>query len=241
MRKLNISIIVGVIVALIGASLVFFYGRHVNTKISDGKATQSVIVADEALAAGTSARDVAAHVHVAQIPTAYVVSGALTTMTQLTSTQAQTYQLVGAVAKGGQLSLTNFAQGATAGGIQPTRGNVAVAISLPINAGVARYLQPNQLVDVFVTYSSQNFNQTKLFASGVRVLSVSIANTKSDGSTSDSGTQPSGQVVALLDASPLVAQKIVNAVSLGTPYLAYAPTGGHTAKATTPQNVLNSR
>jgi pilus assembly protein CpaB len=241
MRKLNISIIVGVIIALVGASLVFFYGRHVDNKISNGKATVSVIVADDALAAGTSAHDVAAHVHVAQIPSAYVVSGALTMMNQLTSTDAQNFQLVGAVAKGGQLSLTNFAQGSAAGGIQPTKGNVAIAITLPLNAGVARYLQPNQLVDIFVTYSQQAISKTKLFASGVRVLSVSIADTKSDGTTSDGGSSPSGQVVALLDASPLVAQKIVNAVSIGTPYLAYAPTGGHTSSATTPQNVLTSR
>jgi Flp pilus assembly protein CpaB len=240
MRKLNVSIIVGVIVALIGAGLVFFYGRHVDNKISDGKATQSVIVADEPLAAGSAAHDVAGHVHIAQIPSAYVVTGALTTMTQLTSTDAQNYQLVGAVAKGGQLSATNFAQGAAAGGIQPTKGNVAIAVSLPINAGVARYLQPNQLVDVFVTYGGGG-GQTKLFASGIRVLSVSVAETNSDGSTGDSGSAPAGQVVALLDATPLVAQKIVNAVSLGTPYLAYAPTGGRTGKPTTPQSVLNSR
>src|SRR5438477_257651 len=123
MRKLNISIIIGVIIALVGASLVFFYGRHVDNKISDGKATMSVIVAD----------------------------------------------------------------------------------------------------------SQQAISKTKLFASGVRVLSVSIADTKSDGTTGDGGSSPSGQVVALLDASPLVAQKIVNAVSIGTPYLAYAPTGGHTS------------
>jgi Flp pilus assembly protein CpaB len=240
MRKLNISIIVGVIIALVGASLVFFYGRHVNSKISDGKATQSVIVADEPLAAGSSAHDVAAHVHIAQIPSAYVVTGALTSMNQLTSTDAQTYQLVGGVAKGGQLSLTNFAQGAAAGGIQPTKGNVAIAITLPINAGVARYLQPNQLVDVFVTYGGAT-GQTKLFAHSIRVLSVSIASTQSDGTTNDSGSAPADQVVALLDASPLVAQKIVNAVTQGTPYLAYAPTGGTTGKASTPQQVLNSR
>lgn len=238
MRKLNISVIVGIIVALIGASLVFVYGRHVNNKISSGKATTPVIVADAPIAAGTSAGTVASHVHVAQIPSAYVVTGALTAMSQLTSSAAANYVTTAAIAKGGQLSLTDFAQGAGAGLVQPAKGNVAIAITLPINAGVARYLQPNQLVDVFVTYSSgTNGSQTKLFASGVKVLSVTVADSK--GNSGDSGA--GGQVVALLDASPLVAQKIVNAVSVGTPYLAYAPNGGHTATATSPQNVLTSR
>jgi pilus assembly protein CpaB len=238
MRKLNISVLVGIIVALVGATLVFVYGRHVNDKISSGKATMSVLVANDAIPAGTSAGDVASHVHVAQIPSAYVVSGAITTMTQLTSTQAANYVTTAAIAKGGQLSATDFAQGASAGIVQPSKGNVAIAVTLPINAGVARYLQPNQLVDVFVTYSAQGGSQTKLFASGVKVLSVSIADSKGSSSNDSS---PSGGVVVLLDASPLVAQKIVNAVSVGTPYLAYAPTGGHTTTATSPQSVLSSR
>jgi Flp pilus assembly protein CpaB len=239
MRKLNISVVVGIIVALVGASLVFVYGRHVNNKISDGKATQSVIVADAAIAAGTPASQVASHVHIAQIPSAYVVTGALTAMTQLTSTQASNYLTTGAIAEGGQLSLTDFAQGAATGIVQPTKGNVAIAIALPINAGVARYLEPNQLVDVFVTYGSQSIDKTKLFASSVRVLSVSIADNKNDGT--DNGSSSSNLVNVLLDASPLVAQKIVNAVTIGTPYLAYAPSGGHTTSATSPKNVLKSR
>ena len=74
MRKLNITIVVGIVVALIGAGLVFVYGHNVDNKISSGKRTVDVLVADQALGAGMTAGDVASHVHVAQIPSAYVVT-----------------------------------------------------------------------------------------------------------------------------------------------------------------------
>ena len=44
MKKLNISVVIGVIVALIGAGLVLVYGRHVNNKIAGGKQTMPVLV-----------------------------------------------------------------------------------------------------------------------------------------------------------------------------------------------------
>src|SRR5580698_10297512 len=100
MRKLNISVVIGIIVALVGAGLVLVYGRHVNNKIAGGKQTMPVLVADQALAAGTSAGSLTGHVHVQQIPAAYVVKGALSTPTALTDATAQNAVLVGGVPQG---------------------------------------------------------------------------------------------------------------------------------------------
>jgi Flp pilus assembly protein CpaB len=243
MKKLNVSVVVGIIVALIGAGLVFAYGRHVNQKISNGRHPVSVLVADHVLTAGTSASDVAGAVHVAQIPAAYVVQGALSTPSALTSTTAQSAVLAGSVPQGGQISLTDFAQGATSGRVEPTKGDVALSVQTPVSSGVARYLQPDQTVDVFATYGNGTQNpHTKLFVSGVKVLAVSVAQPKSDDSDStDSNSAVAGQVVVLLDLAPKDAEKVVNATSVGTIYLAYSPNKhDRTARATTPHTVLTS-
>jgi Flp pilus assembly protein CpaB len=225
MRKLNVTIIVGIIVAIIGAGLVFYYGHNVDNKISDGKHTVSVLVADQVLGTGMSAGDVVSHVHVVQIPDAYVVKNAIAATSSLTANGAQSAVLVGSVPEGGQLSYNDFASAATASHLAPSKGNVALSVETPISSGVARYLQPGQLVDVFATYTGgSNSQATKLFVSGVKVLSVTIADPTTDSSNSnsnDSSATPSGSVVVLLDLSPRDAQKVVNAVSAGSIYLAY--------------------
>ncbi|HWA66403.1 MAG TPA: RcpC/CpaB family pilus assembly protein [Mycobacteriales bacterium] len=233
MRKLNVTIVVGVVVALIGAGLVFFYGHNVDNKISDGKHTVSVLVADEALGTGMTAGDVVSHVHVAQIPDAYVVKNAIAATSSLTASGAQNAVLVGEVPEGGQLSYNDFANAADASHLAPSKGNVALSVETPISSGVARYLQPGQLVDVFATYSSTGNQATKLFVSGVKVLSVTVADPSTDSNNNDDeSATPTGSVVVLLDLSPRDAQKVVNAVSAGTIYLAYT-TGTHDKTATT--------
>ena len=61
--------------------------------------------------------------------------------------------LVVAVPQGGQLSFNDFAAAAASGRLAPSKGNIALSIQTPLSSGVARYLQPGQLVDVFVTYN----------------------------------------------------------------------------------------
>jgi Flp pilus assembly protein CpaB len=251
MRKLNITVIVGIVVALIGAGLVFVYGHNVDNKISDGKHTVDVLVADQVLGAGMTASDVVSHVHVAQIPEAYVVKNAIAATTSLTATGAESAVLVGAVPQGGQLSYNDFGSASTSGRLAPSKGDVALSIETPISSGVARYLQPGQMVDVFATYAggssggSGGGQETKLFASGVKVLSVSIANpTTTTGDSSDSNNDdssastPTGSVVVLLDVSPRNAQKVVNAVTAGSVYLAYTTSAHDVTPQTDSSNTV---
>jgi Flp pilus assembly protein CpaB len=253
MRKLNITVIVGIVVALIGAGLVFVYGHNVDNKISDGKRTVDVLVADQALGAGMTASDVVSHVHVAKIPAAYVVKGAISATSALSSPQASSAILVGSVPQGGQLSVNNFGTSASSGRLAPSKGNIALSIETPLSSGVARYLQPGQMVDVFVTYgggsgsgssSNNNGSRTKLFASGVKVLSVSVAAPTADGTsnnTTGGDSAPDGSVIVLLDLSPVNAEKVVNAVTLGQIYLAYTTnTHDKTPAGATPDDVLRS-
>lgn len=250
MRKLNITIVVGIVVALIGAGLVFVYGHNVDNKISSGKRTIDVLVADQALGAGMTAGDVASHVHVAQIPTAYVVKNPIAATSSLSAPQAASAVLVGAVPQGGQLSANDFAVAASSGRLAPSKGNIALSIQTPLSSGVARYLQPGQLVDVFVTYNTGGSgsgagsvtSRTKLFASGVKVLSVSVAQPSTSGSSNtQTSTAPDGSVIVLLDLSPVNAEKVVNAVTLGSIYLAYTTNpSDKTPSGATPADVIRS-
>src|SRR3954447_8491590 len=101
MRKLNVSIVVGVIVAVLGAGIVVAYGQSVNKRAVTGKNPVSVLVADSDLAAGTPAGDVASHVHLAKVPSAFAVSGALSDPRTLTSSVGHGAVLTGPVPKGG--------------------------------------------------------------------------------------------------------------------------------------------
>ncbi|HVT63926.1 MAG TPA: RcpC/CpaB family pilus assembly protein [Mycobacteriales bacterium] len=252
MRKLNITVIVGIVVALIGAGIVFAYGHNVDHKISSGKQTVSVLVADEFLGSGMTAGDVVSHVHVAQIPSAYVVKNAIGDTSNLSSNQASSAVLSGAVPEGGQLSYNDFTAAGQSGRLAPSKGNVALSVETPLSSGVARYLQPGQMVDAFVTYgggggasgSSNIASRTKLFASGVKVLSVTVAqpsNTNNSSDNSDNAATPTGSVIVLLDLSPVNAEKVVNAVTLGSIYLAYT-TNAHdtTPSGATPDSVVRS-
>ena len=249
MRKLNVSIVVGVIVAVLGAGIVVAYGQSVDKRAAGGKNAVSVLVADSNLDAGTPASEVASKVHVEKMPSAFAVDGALSDSGTLTSSVGRNAVLTGPVPKGGQLSRTNFAETAVAGHVHPAAGHVAISVETDLSPGVARYLAVGSLVDVFATYhdirdgsgkQTNASNRTKLFATGVKVLAVSVAQEPSGGSGSNS-SDLMDKVVALLDMPPAAAEKLVNATTLGDIYLAEtAGTHDTTPSGALPTDVVNS-
>ena len=255
MKRLNASIVVGLVVAIIGATSVIAYGRNVDKRILHGRQAQTVVVADRALVSGESVSALKSAVHTVQVPSAYAVDGALASLSDVPAGQV----LLAGVAKGGQLSRSSFGDPAVAGKLSPAAGDVAVAVQTDISPGVARYLTTGQLVDVFVTYNEVRdaagkltyaSSRTKLFVSGVKVLAVSVAQAASTGSgksgvfTSSSQQQQQqlqDKVIAVLDLSPTDAERLVNAQALGSIYLGYTLKGGHaTPTGVIPDDVVRS-
>ena len=233
MRKINVSIVVGVIVAVLGAGLVIAYGHSVNKRITSGKHPVAVLVADDAIPAGTLAKDVAKRVHVEQVPSAFVVTGAMDSTASLNQLSAGSV-LTGAVPRGGQISRDAFTDAATAGRVVASPGHVAISVETDLSPGVARYLSVGSLVDVFATYHdvrdsngklTQASSRTKLFATGIKVLAVCVAQDKSNGSSSSDAATLNDKVVVLLDMAPTDAEKLVNATTLGEIYLAQSQSG----------------
>ena len=265
MRKLNMMIIAGLIVAVIGAAVVIVYGRSVDNRIADGKATVQVLVAKTSIPAGESAEALGSLTEVRSVPRHYLVVSPLASLGDVAGKF-----LTSPVPAGGQLSSLLFGATPTSNqAVAPTRGHVAVAIQVALTPGVAKYVAPGSRVDMFVTYGSVSTGvqgsgtvsatspttanitfkaksleqQTKLFASGVKVLSVTpaSADTASDGS-SQATVSPGDQVIAVLELTPQLAQKVVNATTLGSIYLGLDAVGDvhRTSSGATPRQVVQS-
>lgn len=254
MRKLNASIVIGIIVAIIGAASVVAYGRTIDQRVVRGRQAETVLVADDTLASGTPVSALEGRVHAVQMPAAFVVDQAVASLSSVPSGKV----LTSAVPKGGQLSLDGFANPGAAGQLAPAPGDIAIAVQTDVPPGVARYLGTGQLVDVFVTYqdvrsgsgsSSFAASRTKLFLTGAKVLAVNAATNGPAakagkglfGGGSTSSAQPTDKVLVVLDLSPTQGERLVNAETLGTIYLAYTAEGGdRTPTGVTPDDVVRS-
>ena len=252
MRKLNITIIAGLLVALMGAGIVFAYGRSVDKRIAAGRQLVPVVVATSTLEPGMDAAAVRNATRVAQMPREYVAEGALTDLASVPDVV-----LRGPVAVGQQLTASSFGTPDAAPLVQPSKGNIALAIEVGLSPGVARYITPGSAVDIFVTFagggtavdgaiapgSGDTDRRTKLFASGVKVLSVSVAPPPvAEGETAAAVEQPLSQVLAVLDVSPVEAERIVNATTLGKLYLGLssAVAQHRTPTGVTPADVISA-
>lgn len=251
MRKLNTSILVGVAVAAIGALLVFFYGQRVDDRVADGKETKKVLVATEALTEGQTFEQYKEKVVEKDVPTDYLADGYLDDIDDLEGQVA-----LGPVAKDGQLTAASFGSPEQAGAVAPSKGKIALAVSLDLSPGVARYITVGSSVDVFVTYASGitatpagtgttgsqstsvafASSRTKLAVSAVKVLSIDVAQrtqtTSNDDNQDDvafsnnSSSQDTTSVVVVLDISPLDAEKVVNGDIIGELYLGLSAVQG---------------
>jgi Flp pilus assembly protein CpaB len=207
MRKLNLTIIAGALIALIGVALVVAYGRGVDDKIADGKKTTPVLVATSDLPAGASAADVRAHSKVKQVPREYAVAQPLASAASINAASV----LLGPAPVGTQLSTRSFGTAAAAATLTPSPGNVALAVSVGLVPGVARYVTPGSKIDLFFTGGSGGVKVTKLFATNVKVLSTTPAGGAAEGA---------GDVLVIVDVTPTLAQRIVVGLGSGSLYFA---------------------
>jgi pilus assembly protein CpaB len=254
-RKLNTTILIGLLVAALGFVLAFAYGRNVDDRVADGKATEEVLVATEALVAGDTPTDIADKVESRAIPREYLAEGVIKSLDEVKG-----LVLLGPLPQDGQLTKAAFGQARDATAVKPSKGNVALAIGVDLTPGVARYITAGATVDVFATYTTGSgtgsqsqreaaVKRTKLFVSNVKVMSVTVAEVPKDADDEESTVADSAasvvEVVAVLDVSPAEAEQIVNAQVLGDIYLALNSVDGKgeehkTPTGTTPEQVVGA-
>lgn len=251
MRKLNTTILIGLLVAALGFVLTFAYLDDYEDRVADGRATVDVLVASERLTSGATPGDLEGKVAVKAVPSEYVADDAISDLDDVAG-----LVLLGPVAKDGQLTKAQFGQARDAGAIAPSDGKVALAVGVDLTPGVARYITAGSTVDVFATYTAGSgtaaqgsgsdrdvaAKRTKLFVSNVKVLSVSVAEVPDDDAddNADSTTSTEAstvEVVAVLDVTPAQAEQIVNAQTLGELYLALNSVDGKGEDHKTPTGV----
>jgi pilus assembly protein CpaB len=218
LRRMNLTIVAGVLAALVGALLVLSYGKNVDEKIAEGRELVDVLVAAEDLDGGTPATELA--VRTEQIADAYVSEGAVSDISEVTG-----LVLAAQVPSGTQLTAGMFATQAAGTTVRPSEGHVAISVQVNLAAGVARYLSVGDFVDVYATYERIQdapiaSNRSKLILSGVRVLSVSLAPSAATEETGavDAGL-PADQTMVVLEVLPRQGESLVNAATLGFVHL----------------------
>jgi Flp pilus assembly protein CpaB len=227
-------VVAGVVVALLGAVMVFAYAKSVTGRIG-GEATVSAFVATRDIPAGTTWESAKASMTQRSVPTTLKPASAVTSSTQMTGRTS-----VRGISKGEVVTTAQFGgvSSAPGAGLEIPPGHNAVTMSISPPQGVVHYVQKGDLVNIFVTLKQGDGALTKLLLSNVQVLANQPASTAS---SSEGVVGGGGEVILTLALTPDQAEKVIFSKENGSLYFglvrpgdAPATTGGRTV-----QNVLN--
>lgn len=247
MRGKILIVVAALVLGGIAAVASYTYLGALQRQAETGSAMVDVLIANQDIPRGASAKDLAASglVDTVQMPQRYVASGAISSLTSITDRV-----LAAPVLKGEVLTTARF-QYPTEAGLAFTVPKGFVAVTVPVDdaRGVSGMIKPGDRVAILCTVSKKaGENQTRIMVPGVRVLAVGQT-TGADSGTQQQGSQPSG-VMAQGDSqqagstktvtvavSSVEAEKIVFAIESGSIWLALLP--GET-KTTTPGAVQSA-
>lgn len=213
-RKSNLTIFMGALVALVGAALVFAYGRSVEGA-SGPQALAGALVARTEVPAGMKWEDAVESFEKRKVPQNVRPSNAVSDERVLAGRTA-----VRSIAKGEIVTSAQFGSQAqaAAGGLEIPPGQNGVAVSMPLPQGGARYVQPGALINVYATFKGSAFGPeataptTKLILSNVQVL----ANRSfQPGAEKAAATGAGGEILLTLALSPDNAEKMIYAKENG--------------------------
>ncbi len=222
----NTIIGVGVVIAILGALLVFTYARGVEGRTAAAPGVEAWVAAED-LPAGTRWEDAASRMRQETVPASLRPEAAVHDGNRPVGRTS-----VRAVATGEVLTTTQFgaAASAPAGGLEIPPGHNGITINLPVPQGGARYAQPGDLVNVYVTFKGGAGNGepvTKLLLSNVQVLQNRPAGTN--------GEQAGGEILLTMALTPDAAERVIFARETGSLWIGLvrpgdelATTGGRT-------------
>jgi pilus assembly protein CpaB len=162
----NMTIVVGVVLALLGAGVAVAAGRNTDDGGSAG-ATRQVVVATRDIAAGTP---VAANlVAVRAVSRAAVPANAVTSVAQLTG-QVALFPIAANLVVTPQMF---GVQGvAAAGGVALPKGKRAIGVELGFAPGALRYIVPGDRIDVLASRKAGDASKTTVLLTGVQVVAT---------------------------------------------------------------------
>ena len=219
MGRRKVLLVVAVVVAAMGAALVFVYARGAENRAADKFETVDVLVVKTAIERGESANSAyeSGKIDIQQVPQANVLTGATADGAAFTDQYALTTMFPGE-----QLIPEKFG-GADEVEAETTlplpEGMVAISINLSDTARVGPFIRPGAKVGVFLTGTlpPENVPTTKLLMRDLLVLAIGSTTTVAPSADEGEAT-PTEQLpntLFTLAVSQKQAEKILFAQGLG--------------------------
>jgi pilus assembly protein CpaB len=218
MQRRIFAAVAAVVLAGIGAVLLYSYVNSADARAMAKLDTTQVLVATKVIPAGTSGANLAPFVELRQLPKVAVVDGALTTTADVAGLEATSELQVGE-----QVLASRFAKPDT-----DASGTVDVPSDLQrftIQLGPNRVMGDNVVAgDRVALYVSGGESETKLAFRDVLVANVQGAPKAPTGD--DEQVLPSGDLMLTLAVTPKVATQIIWAIEYAKIYMALEPKDG---------------
>jgi pilus assembly protein CpaB len=196
--------------AVLGALLVFAYGRSLRGQVSAGPAVGAsgapAFVASTAIPAGTPWQAVSSTVKPTSVPAAARPADAVSSFTQLSGLTSVRRIEVGEVVTTAQFGAS---ASPSAGGLPLPPGMNAITIEVPFIESVAGYVSAGDKVNVYVN-SKEAGNATQLLVSNVLVLAtVPAAGKAAAAAPAASATPAAGGTSYTLALTPSDTEKVI--------------------------------
>lgn len=226
MQRRIIAAVAAVILAGIGAVLLYSYVNNADARAMATLDTTQVLVATKVIPAGTSGANLAPFVALKQLPKVAVVEGALTSTELVADLEATTDLQVGE-----QVIASRFAKPNTdvSGKVDVPTDLTQVSVQLDPQHVVGTHIAPGSKVALYISVEVNQVAVTKLAFRDVLVTNVQGAPaTPTEGDSSE--VAPSSDVIVTFAIDPKDAGQIVWGSEFGKIYLALEPKDGdHTS------------
>jgi pilus assembly protein CpaB len=224
MTRRTIILLIAVLLAALGALMVWLYVRNVQAGVAAEEKPTPVLVAQTPIAAGTTgaaAQEAAAFTTI-EVPAYAVAEGALNSPESILNQVA----LV-PIATGEQILSSKFGTPGQQESFTIPEGKLAASVALGDPQRVAGFIKPASDVAVFVTLTAEADGlegqlQTRVVLPRIEVLAVGQSTVQSITTTNQGGEEQTEQIPAAiltLALSQEEAQKIIFAQSEGQLYL----------------------
>lgn len=243
MGRRTILLLTAVIVAALGASLVYFYVKGADDRLLAKQDPKSVLVAVKPIAAGTKVSDAAAanSFQLETLPGTAVVAGALSDITPVKDLVA-----LGPIFPGEQILAAKFGGQAQISALPVPKGRIGLAVTLGDPQRVAGFVTPGSKVVVFLTTAAGGGQPgTQVLLPEVQVLATGpttiSATTTTDTKSGQQNTEQVPKAILTLNLDENQAKKLIQGQSLGQLYMGLLGDGTQatTGSPATAQNLFS--
>ncbi len=220
MQRRVIAAVAAVLLAGIGAVMLFSYVNTADARAMANLTPTGVLVVTKVVPAGTAAEDLGAYVERRELPKAAVVPDALASATDLAGLVATTDLQVGE-----QLLKARFGTPGVSnnGEVDVPKDLQQFTIQLAPSRVIGTNLAAGDKVALFISKEQNQVGLTKLALRDVLVTRIQGA---PDAATADGQVVPSGDVLVTLALKPAAATQVVWATEFGSVWLALEPEEG---------------